>query len=277
MTIMPNAAFAQSAAAHSCSVAAEGVAYSADGTTSDIVWQLPDETPVALQINSQPFTVMMATPADLRDFAVGLTLAEGVISDPRRIEGVLVMPVENGITIDIAVPTDAIDPARLVRRAIEGRSGCGLCGVEDINAALRPLKPLTRSHSGSSSPAPSAILKAAAALSTSQPMNRINRSVHGAAWVAADGSIIMVREDVGRHNALDKLIGALVLADADRTRGFVLMTSRCSFEILQKCATAGIGAIVTVSAPTALALDIAKSANVFLASVSRDAVVVFNS
>ncbi len=276
MTIMPNAAFAQSAAANPCSVAADGVAYSSDGTTRDIVWQLPDETPVALQINSQPFTVMMATPADLRDFAIGLTFAEGIVSDPRRIEGVLVMPVENGITIDIAVPTDAINPARLVRRVIEGRSGCGLCGVEDIDAALRPIAPLTRSRTGSGSPAAAAIMKAAGALPTSQPMNRINRSVHGAAWVAADGSIVMVREDVGRHNALDKLIGALVLSNADRTSGFVLMTSRCSFELVQKCATAGIGAIVTVSAPTALALDIAKSANVFLASVSRDAVVVFN-
>ncbi|MBX9682955.1 MAG: formate dehydrogenase accessory sulfurtransferase FdhD [Hyphomicrobium sp.] len=273
MNVMPKAAFANAASGDACSRAASGIAYGADGSQLPVSWQLPDETPVALQFNSQPFAVMMATPADLRDFAIGLSVAEDIIREPGRIQGVLVMPVDNGITVDIAVPEDAIQKNRLVRRAIEGRSGCGLCGVEDIASALRPLTAIARSWE----PEPDAILKAAAGLSAKQPMNRLNRSVHAAAWVSPDGDILIVREDVGRHNALDKLIGALVQAGIDTASGFVVMTSRCSYELVQKCVTAGIGALVTVSAPTALALDIAKSANLFLASLHRDAVVVFNA
>lgn len=273
MNVMPKAVFAKAASGDACSRTAEGIAYRADGSTQMTSWQVPDETPVALQFNSAPFTVMMATPSDLRDFAIGLALAEGILPDPSQIIGVLVMPVEKGVTVDIAVPETAIEKSRLVRRAIEGRSGCGLCGVEDIDAALRPLTLLQRRWT----PSPAAILKAAASLSEHQPMNRLNRSVHGAAWVSPEGEILIVREDVGRHNALDKLIGALVQAGLDRSSGFVLMTSRCSYELVQKCVTAGIGALVTVSAPTALALDIAKSANLFLAALQRDAVVVLNT
>lgn len=273
MNVMPKAVFAKAASGDVCSRSAEGTVYTADGTARTTSWQVPEETPIALLFNSEPFTVMMATPADLRDFAIGLALAEGIVRDPEQITGVLVMPVENGVTVDMAVPEAAIEKSRLVRRAIEGRSGCGLCGVEDIDAALRPLVPVQRTWT----PSTVAILKAAARLSENQPMNRLNRSVHGAAWVSQDGEILLVREDVGRHNALDKLIGALVQTGTDRSSGFVLMTSRCSYELVQKCVTAGIGALVTVSAPTALALEIAKSANLFLAALQRDAVVVLNS
>jgi FdhD protein len=126
-------------------------------------------------------------------------------------------------------------------------------------------------------PAPAAILKAAAELPSRQPMNRLNHTVHGAAWVSLDGKVLLVREDVGRHNALDKLIGALCDADTDLASGFVLMTSRCSFELVQKAATVGIGALVTVSAPTLLALKIARKARMFLASLGDRGVVVFNS
>ena len=126
-------------------------------------------------------------------------------------------------------------------------------------------------------PSPAAILKAAAELPRRQPMNRLNHTVHGAAWVSLDGRIVLVREDVGRHNALDKLIGALSEAGTDLASGFVMMTSRCSFELVQKAATVGIGALVTVSAPTLLALEIARKARLFLASLGDRGVVVFNS
>lgn len=256
-----------------CSRAASGDAVSEQGTTTQISWQLPEEVPVAIQINSEPFTVMMATPADLSDFAVGFTLAEGLIASPSKIKQVLQMPVEGGLTIDIAVPEDAVDTSRLARRTIEGRSGCGLCGVEDIASAVRPLKPVERHWA----PDTAAILKAARDLPRYQPMNRINRTVHGAAWVTRDGVIAFAREDVGRHNALDKLIGALARAGGQRADGFVLMTSRCSYELVQKCVTAGIGALVTVSAPTALAYDLAKKSNLYLASLGAGGIVVFNS
>ncbi|MEQ1718822.1 MAG: formate dehydrogenase accessory sulfurtransferase FdhD [Hyphomicrobium sp.] len=243
-----------------------------DGAARDVTWALPEEVPVALQINSESFTVMMATPADLRDFATGLILAEGIITSPKTIKGVLVMPVENGITIDLAIDQAAIDPARLTKRAIEGRTGCGLCGVADIAGALKPL-PRFSTHL---TPAPDVILAAAIALPAHQPMNRLNRTVHAAAWVSPEGGVLTVREDVGRHNALDKLIGALATAGTDPSSGFVLMTSRCSFELVQKCAIYGISALVTVSAPTALALNLARSSHMYLAALGHGGVVVFN-
>jgi FdhD protein len=243
------------------------------GTLQPVTWQLPEETPVALQINSEPYTVMMATPADLRDFAFGFLIGEGILKNPADVQGVLVMPGEDGITVDVAVPETALEISRLARRSVEGRTGCGLCGIEDISSALRPLPILERQWS----PSPDVIERAAAALFQHQPMNQFNRSVHGAAWVSRDGEIRLAREDVGRHNALDKLIGALRVKNEDLGNGFVLMTSRCSFELVQKTVTAGIGALVTVSAPTALALDLARKSNLFLAALAKGRPVIFNS
>jgi FdhD protein len=255
-----------------CSRLETGVLESVGAAHETVAWQLPEETPVAIQINSQAFTVMMATPADLRDFAVGIVLAEGVVRDPNAIQGVLAMPVDGGFAVDIAILESALDASRIGRRSIEGRSGCGLCGVEDIASVIRPLTPVKEK-------APlvvEAVVRAARDFASHQPMNHVNRSVHGAAFVSRDGVISLVREDVGRHNALDKLIGALVLSKADMTDGFVLMTSRCSFELVQKCVTAGITALVTVSAPTTLALDLARANNLSLGALQRDSVVVFN-
>lgn len=255
-----------------CSRAAKGELRHLDGATQSITWQVPGEVPVALQLNSEPYTVMMATPADLHDFAVGFLLAEGLVTTPNAIKGVLVMPVENGFTADIAVDEAAIVASRRVNRSIEGRTGCGLCGVEDIAGAIKTLRPVSRT----AAPSTEAILKAAAALPALQPMNQFNHTVHAAAWVLPDGTVDTVREDVGRHNALDKLIGALAAKDADVRAGFVIVTSRCSFELVQKCAFAGIGALVSVSAPTALALDLARGANIFLGALARGGVAVFN-
>lgn len=272
MNLMGKPAASETGTVSTCSRIAEGVAHEADGGTHEIAWALPEETPVAVQINSENFTVMMATPADLRDFAVGIVLSEGIVKDAGKIQGILVMPVENGVTIDIAINEADIDFTHLARRSIEGRTGCGLCGVEDIAAALKPLPRIERT----SAPAPLAILKAAKALPGLQPMNLVNRSVHAAGWISYDGDVLLVREDVGRHNALDKLIGALKQTTIDLRTGFVLMTSRCSFELVQKCALAGIGALVTVSAPTALALDLARASGLYLAALGRDEAVVFN-
>jgi len=260
-------------AASLCSAPVEGVAQDAEDRQAPVSWQLPEEVAVALQINSAPYTVMMATPADLTDFGVGFALAEGIVTKRSDIRAVLAMPVENGFAVDIAVGEEALERARMVRRSIEGRSGCGLCGVENIADVVRVTKPVATQVR----PSPAAILKAAEELPRRQPMNRLNHTVHGAAWVSLDGRIVLVREDVGRHNALDKLIGALSEAGTDVASGFVMMTSRCSFELVQKAATVGIGALVTVSAPTLLALEIARKARLFLASLGDRGVVVFNS
>jgi len=274
MTVMAKKAeVAGTPAASLCSAPVEGVAQDAEDRHAPVSWQLPEEVAVALQINSAPYTVMMATPADLTDFGVGFALAEGIVTKRSDIRAVLAMPVENGFAVDIAVGEEALERARMVRRSIEGRSGCGLCGVENIADVVRVRKPVATQVR----PSPAAILKAAEELPRRQPMNRLNHTVHGAAWVSLDGRIVLVREDVGRHNALDKLIGALSEAGTDVASGFVMMTSRCSFELVQKAATVGIGALVTVSAPTLLALEIARKARLFLASLGDRGVVVFNS
>jgi FdhD protein len=274
MTAMTKKAGAHASAQGSlCSQAAHGVALDAAGGSNPVTWQLPEEVPVALLINSSPMTVMMATPANLTDFGIGFVLAEGIVAKRSDIKGVIGMPVENGHAVDVAIDEDALAAAHVPRRSIEGRSGCGLCGVENIADVVRVTTPVARTVR----PSPAAILSAAAELPKLQTMNRFNRSVHGAAWVSLKGNVLLVREDVGRHNALDKLIGALFQTGTDLGSGFVMMTSRCSFELVQKIATVGIGALVTVSAPTALALEIAKKANLFIASLGDRGVVVFNS
>ena len=223
--------------------------------------------------DTEPYTVMMATPANLTDFGRGFVLAEGIVPSADDILGIIAMPVENGWAIDVAIDEEALAEARMPRRSLEGRSGCGLCGVENIADVVRVTQPVPHTVR----PSPQAILKAARELPRRQIMNRFNRTVHGAAWASLDGDILHVREDVGRHNALDKLIGVLAEARVDLTTGFVLMTSRCSFELVQKSATFGIGALVTVSAPTALALEIARKARLFVASLAGDSVVILNT
>lgn len=240
-------------------------AYAAD-------WQLAEEVPVAILYNSQPHVVMMATPADLVDFGRGFTLAEGIAPDNAGIGTILTLPVDNGIALDIAL-RDEHGHEALPRRAMEGRAGCGMCGIEDISDAIRKVRPVERRFALR----PEAVARAVGELPAHQPMNRINRSVHAAAWCTPEGDIRLTREDVGRHCALDKLIGALAGEGADAAKGFVLMTSRCSFELVQKTATVGIGHLATLSAPTAFAVDLAKRLNVTLATRSREGVMLFGA
>lgn len=239
----------------------------ASGGISPLRWEIATEVPVALMFNSSPHAVMMATPADLEDFAVGFALAEG-IAELADIKGVIAFPGEVGWTVDVAL-AGAVKPRR---RAMEGRSGCGLCGVEEIAEVLRPTGPVRRGFELDAA----AAVRAFAGLPEHQPMNRESRSVHGAAWVSPAGDIRLVREDVGRHNALDKVIGALARQGMDFGTGFVAMTSRCSFELVQKAATVGIGHLVTLSGPTSLALDLAKAAGIRIGCRARDGIVLFS-
>jgi FdhD protein len=236
------------------------------------IWSLPEEVPVALQFNSIPYAVMMATPANLQDFAIGFALSEGLVKHASHINNVLIIPSGEGFTADIAITESNIIRERMISRSLEGRVGCGLCGIEDMADAVRmPKQKLTPAHL-----TPDAVARAFDDLPNHQPMNAVNRTVHAAAWCSVDGSILLAREDVGRHNALDKLIGAMAQSQTTPDNGFVLMSSRCSFELVQKCAIAGISALATVSAPTALAHRLAKQAGLNLAALSKQGVMIFD-
>ena len=237
-----------------------------------IIWLLPEEVPVAIMVNSISHAVMMATPADLQDFAVGFALSERLVAHSSHIGNVLVMSSGEGFSVDLAIEESKLIRERIIPRSMEGRVGCGLCGIEEMADAIRmPDRKLPRPNVSSG-----AIAKAFAALPSFQPMNELNRTVHAAAWCSVDGSILLAREDVGRHNALDKLIGAMARARTKPESGFVLMSSRCSFELVQKCATVGIGALATISAPTALALKLAKQAGLKLAALSSQGIMIFD-
>ncbi|MFP5513540.1 MAG: formate dehydrogenase accessory sulfurtransferase FdhD [Alphaproteobacteria bacterium] len=258
-----------------CSIAVTGTGFAAGvgvAEGADVEWQVPEETAVAFEYNGRSHAVMMATPADLEDFALGFSLAEEIVGDTADIENIAVRETPLGFVVNLTV-----DPLRLLRgslrsRSMEGRSGCGLCGVDSLVHAVREPRKIETSLEVD----PAAVAAAFRALPDHQPMNRANRSVHAAAWCAPDGAIRMAREDVGRHNALDKLIGAVVRSGADPASGFVVMTSRCSFELVQKTAAVGIPLLATISAPTALALELARNANLTLGALSRrDTVILF--
>jgi FdhD protein len=236
-----------------------------------VTWQVPEEVPVAIMYNSRSYAVMMATPADLTDFGIGFTLSEGFAVDPGDIKGVIAMAVENGHCIDISVDERVLKMRKPPDRALEGRTGCGLCGIEDIAQVIRPLPRVARQARIGAG----AITRAFTELPAHQPMNSVNHSVHAAAWCDASGRVLLVREDVGRHNALDKLVGALARQSSDFASGFIVMTSRCSFELVQKAATMGAPLLATLSAPTALALELAKRAGMVLAARSPDGIVFF--
>lgn len=236
--------------------------------TKSLDWQLAEETPVGILIGSSPVTVMMATPADLQDFGIGFLLAEGYIAGPEAIRRVLVLPTETGFCVDVSL--DAAPLREVTPRTLEGRSGCGLCGMTDLTdvgleLAYRERPPL----------AAGAVARAFAGLAANQPMKAANHSVHGAAFARPDGEVVLVREDVGRHNALDKLIGALMRSDIDPASGFAVLSSRCSFELVQKAAKAGLGGLATISAPTTLALRMARQAGLPLASRAPGGVALF--
>ena len=250
-----------------CSISAKGLLNGASTT-----WALPEEVPVAILLNSTSYAVMMATPADLEDFAVGFVLSEGLVAHWSHVRNVIVLKQDEGFSVDVSIPEDKLLRERMVSRSLEGRVGCGLCGIAELEDAIRmPQRKVKRVPFVAV-----AIAKAFAALPQHQPMNEINRTVHAAAYCAADGDILLAREDVGRHNALDKLIGALARKNLAPVQGFVLMSSRCSFELVQKCAHVGIGALATISAPTALALKLAQQAGLQLAALSKDGVMIFD-
>jgi FdhD protein len=236
---------------------------------------LPEETPVALVYNGGTQAVMMATPADIEDFAWGFTLSEGIAPrhDLPDVE-VIAYETPSGPALEARMWVDARTEAALAarRRSNMGPVGCGLCGIDSLTQALRPLPPLPEAHVGLTV---SDVKFALAELRDWQPLHDETRAVHAAGFWQPGNGILMAREDVGRHNALDKLIGALARADIDPAMGAIALTSRLSVEMIQKTVMACCPILIAVSAPTARAVRIAEAANLTLASTSRGEVQVF--
>ena len=226
---------------------------------------LVDEVPVALIFNGISHAVMLASPLDLEEFALGFALTEGLLKDRSELYGVEVVPVGNGIEVRLEVASACEFRMKERRRNLSGRTGCGLCGTESLDQVLRPMPPIAHLLTVEIS----AIAVALTAMTEQQPLQRISGAAHAAAWCDRDGRVLLVREDVGRHNALDKLIGAMVGAEIRCEEGFVAVTSRASVEMVQKTLMAGASMLVAVSAPTALAVRVATEHGLALAGFAR--------
>lgn len=226
-----------------------------------------EEVPVAMVYNGVSFAVMMATPCDLEDFALGFSLSEGLIGQPDELLSIASQSLLEGIEVRMQVASDAhgshLD--QQPERLLPGRSGCGICGTRDLEQAIRH-HPVVGTGAWITH---ASIERALRELQKRQPMNAATGAVHAAAWADADGRILLVREDVGRHNALDKLIGAMRRAGTDSGAGFALVTSRASYEMVTKAASAGITILAAISASTALAIELARSAGLTLIGFAR--------
>ena len=226
-----------------------------------------EEIPVAMIYNDVPFAVMMVTPLDLEDFALGFPLSEGLISKREELQGIEVRPQLEGIEIAMRVSSTTVEDraGQHGERLLPGRSGCGLCGARMLEDAVRHPAPVGRGPVIEAT----ALERALDSLRAAQPVNTETGSVHAAAWVEVSGNILMVREDVGRHNALDKLIGAMVKARVNSEQGFLVVTSRASYEMVTKAASAGITFMAAISAPTALAIHLAENTGLTLIGFAR--------
>jgi len=225
------------------------------------------EVPVALEYNGISHATLLATPCDLEDLAYGFSYTEGIIRSPRDIYDVAVDEAPGGLILHIGIASACLNQLKQRRRALAGRTGCGLCGIESLDEVRRDLPAL--------SPRPGRVSRHAIAhaidqLRGLQPLHQATGATHAAGWADARGNIQHVREDVGRHNALDKLIGHLLRNAIGTEDGIAAISSRASFEMVQKSAAAGIGAVVAVSAPTSYAIQVATELNVLLAGFARD-------
>jgi FdhD protein len=227
---------------------------------------VPDEQAVAFTYNGSSHAVMMATPADLEDFAVGFALTEGLISGRDEIDSLEVVALPLGIEIRVWLKEERAKAYAQRRRSMAGPTGCGLCGIESLEAAMRDTPSVATSQWRF---APQTVVAAMAALEPGQKLNEATHAVHAAGFFTEAEGIVALREDVGRHNALDKLIGALVRAGRTATDGFVLTTSRVSIELIQKAARLDAPVLVAVSAPTAAAIRLAEECGMTLVAVAR--------
>ena len=236
-----------------------------DGQPGEGARLIPEETAIALTYNGGTYAVMMGTAKDLQDFAVGFSLSEGIVQSSDEIETLDIVELDDGIELRMWLKPSTAELVNERRRHIAGPTGCGICGVESIAKAVRPAAIVPKGRSF----APPEIMAAMASITVLQQINIQTRAVHAAAfWTPAQG-IVALREDVGRHNALDKLAGALARETVAAGEGIVLLTSRVSVEMVQKTAAIGAPLMVAVSAPTALAVRTADAAGITLAAIAR--------
>lgn len=242
------------------------IQHSSDGSSRKVTRDFVPEVPVALEFNGLAYAVMMATPTDLADFALGFALTEGLAASAADVADLDVVEVEKGWICRAQLSGLGIDKLTERVRTRVAESSCGLCGIENLDAVSKPL-PKVAAHDALE---PAAIFAALSKLRDHQPLTRQTGAAHAAAFCSADGTILHAREDVGRHNAMDKLVGALAKAEQDPAEGFILSSARCSYEIVEKAVRAGATRLVTISLPTSMAVDRAKAAGLSLWCLARD-------
>jgi len=239
---------------------------SRDGSVRPVERSFVPEVPVALEFNGLSYAVMMATPQDLGDFALGFALTEGLAKSPADVGQAAIAETAMGWIVRAQLSGLGVDQLTERVRTRVAESSCGLCGIENLDALAKPL-PHVAPHE---EPGPDAIFAAIAALRADQRLNEQTGAAHAAAFADPAGDIVMLREDVGRHNALDKLVGALAVAGIDPKIGFVLSSARCSYEIVEKSVRAGATSLVTVSLPTTMAVERARASGLSLYCLARD-------
>ncbi|HEX3866440.1 MAG TPA: formate dehydrogenase accessory sulfurtransferase FdhD [Gemmatimonadaceae bacterium] len=227
--------------------------------------EVADEVPVALVYNGRSHVVVMATPCDLEDLAAGFTRTEGIVDEPAQLERVEIVRASHGIEVQMEIPGWAADRLEARARGMVSRTGCGLCGVETISDLLR----MPPEVSAALRVGAAALWRASAEMSHQQTINARTNAVHAAGWSTVDGAVRIVREDVGRHNALDKVLGALDRRGQPAAAGFLVVTSRASYEMVQKAATCGVELLAAVSRPTGLAIRFASAAGMTLVGLVR--------
>ncbi len=225
---------------------------------------LADEVPIALIYNGISHTVMMASPQDLEDFAIGFSLAENIIQDSREIHAIDIVPTCNGIELHIEITTRRFVALKNLRRTLAGRTGCGICGTEQLQQAVKTLPKLPKTFTID----PTKLNHCLFELKNSQELNRQTGATHAATFFDLDYQMLAIREDIGRHIALDKLLGWH--ARNDKPKGFIIVTSRASFEMVQKTVICGVEMLIAISAPTSLAVTMAESANLSLVGFARE-------
>lgn len=227
---------------------------------------IAEEVPVSLVYNGLPHVVMLATPTDLEDFALGFSITEGIIKNPQELLTARIYNRANGIEVQLKIPEQRFQCLADKGRNLTGRTGCGLCGASTLRQAIRQPGPVNGDLTLAAVELRSALMD----IKQHQKLNQLTGAVHAAAWAVPGQGILNIREDVGRHNALDKLIGYLLRSGKDLSTGFVIVTSRASYEMVQKTAWVGITLLAAVSAPTGLAIRLANETGLTLIGFARD-------
>jgi len=227
---------------------------------------IAEEVPVSLIYNGTPHVVMLATPTNLEEFALGFSITEGIIKNPQELLSTRIHNRANGIEVYLQIPEERFECLADKGRNLAGRTGCGLCGASTLQQAIRQPNIVK----GDLTLSASELFSALADIKQRQTLNQLTGSVHAAAWVVPGQGVLAIREDVGRHNALDKLIGLLLRSDKNLAAGFVIVTSRASYELIQKAACVGITMLAAISAPTGLAIRLAEEAGLTLIGFARD-------